>query len=128
VRWLAVLAHARERVVLAGLVALVTAGGGARIWLLVAATGLPVTFVNVALVMLSLGVFGPLPLGPSASPAGTLATLGASGAAGSRIGARPRDRGERDLDVRRRRPRRRDGPRRPGPERAGAGLLACLAP
>ena len=81
-RWLAVLAHARERVVLAGLVALVTAGGGARIWLLVAATGLPVTFVNVALVMLSLGVFGPLPLGPSASPAGTLATLGASGAAG----------------------------------------------
>jgi len=82
VRWLAVLAHARERVVLACLVALVTAGGGARIWLLVAATGLPVTFVNVALVMFSLGVFGLLPLGPSASPAGTLATLGASGAAG----------------------------------------------
>ena len=80
-RWLAVLAHARERVVLAGLVALVTAGGGARVWLLVA-TGLPVTFVNVALVMLSLGVFGLLPLGPSASPAGTLATLGASGTAG----------------------------------------------
>ena len=31
---------------------------------------------------LSLGVFGLLPLGPSASPAGTVATLGASGAAG----------------------------------------------
>ena len=31
---------------------------------------------------LSLGVFGLLPLGPSASPPGTVATLGASGAAG----------------------------------------------
>ena len=79
---LAVLAHARQRVVLAGLVALVTVGGGAPIWILMSAAGLPVTFVSVALVMLSLGVFGLLPLGPSASPAGTLATLGASGAAG----------------------------------------------
>jgi len=79
---LAVLAHARLRVVLAGLVGLVTLVSGARICVLMAVAGLPVTFATVGLVMLSLGVFGLLPLGPSASPAGTVATLGASGSAG----------------------------------------------
>jgi uncharacterized membrane protein YbhN (UPF0104 family) len=55
---LAVLAHTRLRVVLAGLVGLVTLLSGARIWVLMAVTGLPVSFASVALVMLSLGVFG----------------------------------------------------------------------
>ena len=65
----------------AALIGLVTLGTGARIWVLMAVSGLPVTFASVAPVMLSLGVFGLLPLGPGSSPAGTVASLGVSGTA-----------------------------------------------
>ena len=78
---LAVLSHARLRMALVGLVGIVTALTFARLWMLLSVTGLPATYPTVAVVLVSLAGFGLLPLGPSASPAGTVATLGASGMA-----------------------------------------------
>jgi hypothetical protein len=75
---LAVLGHARLRVALLGLLVLVELAGLARLGVLMDAAGLPVSLVDVALVSVSVGVFGLLPLGPSASPAGTVAALGAA--------------------------------------------------
>ena len=76
---LTVLADTRLRVVLAALLAAVTLTGAVRVWVLMSATGLPGSLPAAAMVFVSLGVFGLLPLGPSASPAGTVAVLGASG-------------------------------------------------
>lgn len=76
---LAVLAHARLRVLVAGLLVLVTVVSAVRVWVLLSVIGLPASVTSVALLIVSLGVFGLLPLGPGASPAGTVATLGASG-------------------------------------------------
>lgn len=76
-----VLGHERLRGSLLALVATITALMGARVWLLLEVTGLPATFSSVALLLASLGAFGFLPLGPSASPGATLATFGAAGVA-----------------------------------------------
>jgi hypothetical protein len=76
---LAVLSHTRLRITLACLLALVTLGTVARLWVLLSVTDLPASFASAVLVVVSLGIFGLLPLGPGASPAGTVATLGASG-------------------------------------------------
>ena len=82
---LAVLSDARLRVALVALLGLVTALTVARIWMLLSVTGLPASYPSVALVLVSVAAFGLLPLGPSASPAGTVATLGASGMAAALV-------------------------------------------
>jgi uncharacterized membrane protein YbhN (UPF0104 family) len=74
-----VLGHSKLRVRLLGFAAGITLLMAARIWLLLWACDLPATFASAALLLAALGVFGALPLGPSASPGAALAMFGASG-------------------------------------------------
>ncbi|UUY03917.1 hypothetical protein LRS13_25255 [Svornostia abyssi] len=79
VRGVAVLADGRRRTVLLALAAAITLVSAARVWLVLAACGVPADAPDVALVVGTLGVLGLLPLGPAASPGATLATLAADG-------------------------------------------------
>jgi RNA polymerase sigma-B factor len=58
-------------------VAAITALGVARAWLLLVVFGLPHDPGHIALLFVALGAFGLLPIGPTASPAGALAAVGA---------------------------------------------------
>jgi len=76
VRGLAVLGQRERRGRLALAVAAICGLGAARVWLVLLAVGLPGGLTEVALVFAALGVLGLLPIGPSASPAATLAMVG----------------------------------------------------
>lgn len=77
-RGMDVLGHRTLRIRLALLALGITVLMAARIWLLLWACDLPATFAAAALLLATLGIFGALPLGPSASPGAALATFGAS--------------------------------------------------
>jgi hypothetical protein len=79
-RGLAVLADARRRAALAGLVACVVACGVARVWVALAVTHLDASPAAAAAAFAALGVFGLLPLGPSAPPGALLVVSGGAGA------------------------------------------------
>jgi uncharacterized membrane protein YbhN (UPF0104 family) len=92
VRGLAVFAARGRRGRLVVLVAAVVAVTLVRIWLVLAACGLPHTLGEVAWVFAAMGILGLLPLGPGASPGATLVALagssvGAATAAGLLLGA-----------------------------------------
>lgn len=86
VRGVAVLADGRRRTVLLALAAAITAVTAVRVWLILAACGLPHGAADVALLVGALGILGVLPLGPAASPGAALATLAAEGV-GSAVAA-----------------------------------------
>jgi len=78
-RGLAVLEDTRLRVQLLGFVVAITLLGAARVLVALWACGLDHGPGEVAVVFAALGVFGLLPLGPSASPGATLAVAGGAG-------------------------------------------------
>lgn len=78
-----VLAVRRPPRALAGIVAAITLLGAARVLIALWATGLAHGPGDVAVVFAALGVFGLLPLGPSASPGATLAAAGSAGVGGA---------------------------------------------
>jgi hypothetical protein len=67
-RGLAVLADVRRRTALAALVGAIVGCGLARVWLVLAIAHLDASPAAAALAFVALGVFGLLPLGPSAPP------------------------------------------------------------
>jgi hypothetical protein len=77
---LLVLSDARRRLPLAALVGGTAAFGLARAWIILAAFGLPAGAETVAVLFVTLGVFGSFPIGPSSTPAATVALLGATDA------------------------------------------------
>lgn len=85
-RGLAVLADRRRRGTLVALVAAIAALTAARIFLVLAACGLPHGLGEVAWVFATLGVFGLLPIGPGAPAGATLAALGTA-AVGATVAA-----------------------------------------
>ena len=82
VRGLAILAAVRQRRRLLALVLVVSACTFARMWLLLAWSGLPNGIDHVTLLFVSAGVLSVLPLGPAAGPAAALVATG-----GSHVGA-----------------------------------------
>jgi hypothetical protein len=79
-RGLAVLADARRRAALAVLVGCIVGCGLARVWLVLAVVHLDASPATAALAFVALGVFGLLPLGPSAPPGALLVVSGGAGA------------------------------------------------
>ncbi len=79
-RGLAVLADRRRRGALAVLVACVVGCGLARVWLVLAVVHLDATPAAAAAAFTALGIFGLLPLGPSAPPGALLLVSGGAGA------------------------------------------------
>jgi hypothetical protein len=87
VRGLAILETVKQRRRLVALVFVVSAATFARMWLLLAFTGLPHGVDDATLLFVSAGVLSLLPLGPAAGPAAALlatrgAHVGAATAAG----------------------------------------------
>jgi hypothetical protein len=79
-RGLAVLADVRRRGALAALVACVIGCGLARVWLVLATTHLNASLGTAVTAFAALGVFGLLPLGPSAPPGAMLVAARSAGA------------------------------------------------
>jgi hypothetical protein len=79
-RGLAVLADVRRRTALAVLVGAIVGCGLARVWLVLAVAHLDASPAAAALAFVALGVFGLLPLGPSAPPGALLVVSGGAGA------------------------------------------------
>ena len=79
-RGLAVLADVRRRTALALLVGCVVGCGLARVWLVLAVARLDASPAAAALAFAALGIFGLLPLGPSAPPGALLLVSGGAGA------------------------------------------------
>jgi hypothetical protein len=79
-RGLAVLADVRRRTALAALVGAIVGCGLARVWLVLALAHLDASPAAAALAFVALGVFGLLPLGPSAPPGALLVVSGGAGA------------------------------------------------
>src|SRR5919197_2635520 len=79
-RGLAVLADVRRRAALAGLVGCVVACGLARVWVALAVAHLDASPAPAAAAFAAMGVFGLLPLGPSAPPGALLVVSGGAGA------------------------------------------------
>jgi hypothetical protein len=79
-RGLAVLADRRRRGALAALVACVVGCGVARVWLVLAVAHLDATPGAAAAAFTALGIFGLLPLGPSAPPGALLLVSGGASA------------------------------------------------
>ncbi len=77
---LSVLADRRRRLPLVALVGGTVAFGLTRTWLMLAVFGLPAGAASVALMFVAAGVFGSLPIGPSATPGATIAVFGATDA------------------------------------------------
>jgi hypothetical protein len=77
---LQVLADAKRRLPLAGLVGATVVMGLARAWIILAAFGLPAGAASVAILFVVLGAFGSFPIGPSSTPGATLALFGATDA------------------------------------------------
>ena len=85
-RGLAVLDDRERRGALVALVASISALTVARVWVVLAACGLPHGLGEVAAAFAALGVFGLLPIGPGAPPSALLAAAGAA-SAGAAIAA-----------------------------------------
>jgi hypothetical protein len=85
-RGLAVLADVRRRTALAVLVGCIVGCGLARVWLVLAVAHLDASPATAALAFVALGVFGLLPLGPSAPPGALLVVSGGAGAGGLAAG------------------------------------------
>ena len=79
-RGLAVLTDVRGRAALAVLVGCIVGCGLARVWLVLAVAHLDASPAAAALAFAALGIFGLLPLGPSAPPGALLAVSGGAGA------------------------------------------------
>jgi hypothetical protein len=79
-RGLAVLADVRRRAALAALVGCVVACGLARVWVALAVVHLDASPAAAAGAFAALGLFGLLPLGPSAPPGALLVVSGGTGA------------------------------------------------
>jgi hypothetical protein len=79
-RGLAVLADVRRRAALAVLVGAIVGCGLARVWLVLAVAHLDASPAAAALAFVALGLFGLLPLGPSAPPGALLVVSGGAGA------------------------------------------------
>jgi hypothetical protein len=79
-RGLAVLADVRRRTVLAVLVGCIVGCGLARVWLVLSVAHLDASPATAALAFVALGLFGLLPLGPSAPPGALLVVSGGAGA------------------------------------------------
>ena len=79
-RGLAVLADVRRRAALAVLVGGIVGCGLARVWLVLAVAHLDTSPAAAAAAFTALGIFGLLPLGPSAPPAALLVVGGGAGA------------------------------------------------
>ena len=79
-RGLAVLADVRRRAALALLVGCIVGCGLARVWLVLAVAHLDASPAAAALAFAALGIFGLLPLGPSAPPGALLVVSGGAGA------------------------------------------------
>jgi hypothetical protein len=79
-RGLAVLADARRRAALTGIVAFIVSCGLARIWVALSVVQLDASPARVAVAFAALGAFGLLPLGPSAPPGALLLVSGGAGA------------------------------------------------
>jgi hypothetical protein len=79
-RGLAVLADVRRRTALAALVGAIVGCGLARVWLVLALAHLDASPAAAALAFVALGLFGLLPLGPSAPPGALLVVSGGAGA------------------------------------------------
>jgi hypothetical protein len=79
-RGLAVLTDVRRRAALALLVSCIVGCGLARVWLVLAVAHLDASPGAVALAFAALGIFGLLPLGPSAPPGALLVVSGGAGA------------------------------------------------
>jgi hypothetical protein len=84
-RGLAVLADVRRRAALAVLVGCIVGCGLARVWLVLAVAHLDASPGAAAAAFAALGVFGLLPLGPSAPPAALLVVGGAGAGAGALV-------------------------------------------
>jgi hypothetical protein len=97
-RGLAVLTDVRRRAALTLLVGCIVGCGLARVWLVLAVAHLDASPGAAALAFAALGIFGLLPLGPSAPPGALLVVSGGAGAGAlaARAGA------ERDVARRRR--------------------------
>jgi len=78
---LSVLGDRRRRLPLAALVGGTVILGLTRTWLMLAVFGLPAGATSVAITFVALGLFGSLPIGPSATPGATIAVFGATDAA-----------------------------------------------
>jgi hypothetical protein len=79
-RGLAVLADGKRRVALATLVACIVACGALRVWVVLAVMHLDASPAAAAGAFAALGLFGLLPLGPSAPPGALLVVSGGAGA------------------------------------------------
>jgi hypothetical protein len=79
-RGLAVLADARRRAAVAALVACIVCCGLARVWLALAAAHLDASPPAVAVAFGACGIFGLLPLGPSAPPVALVVAAGGASA------------------------------------------------
>jgi hypothetical protein len=79
-RGLAVLTDVRRRAALALLVSCIVGCGLARVWLVLATAHLDASPGAAALAFAALGIFGLLPLGPSAPPGALLVVSGGAGA------------------------------------------------
>ena len=79
-RGLAVLTDVRRRAALALLVGCIVGCGLARVWLVLAVAHLDASPAAAALAFAALGIFGLLPLGPSAPPGALLVVSGGAGA------------------------------------------------
>lgn len=79
-RGLAVLADVRRRAALAVLVGCIVGCGLARVWLVLAVAHLDASPAAAAVAFAAMGVFGLLPLGPSAPPGALLVVSGGAGA------------------------------------------------
>jgi hypothetical protein len=77
---LLVLSDRRRRLPLAALVGGTVVFGLVRAWIMLAAFGLPDGAASVAILFVALGIFGSFPIGPSSTPAATLALFGATDA------------------------------------------------
>ena len=75
-RGLNVLADRRLAAGLAGWVGLITLAGAVRVWLVLSLLQLPAGVGQISSTFASLGVFGLLPLGPTAPAAGAMASTG----------------------------------------------------
>jgi hypothetical protein len=77
---LRVLSDARRRLPLTALVAGTVVFGLLRAWIMLSAFGLPDGPASVAILFVVVGVFGSFPIGPSSTPAATVALFGATDA------------------------------------------------